>query len=486
MQIQKKANLKVNYIYNASYQILTIIIPLITTPYVSRVLGADNIGVYSFVNANLVYFVLVGVFGLSTYSQLEVARRRDDEKKLNQFCVESLLTRVITMGISTIVYVIAFLVCGTKYRVLYAVGICTLLANAFDITWICQGLENFKVVSIRNAIIRLLGLALVFIFVKSEDDLIWYFTIYSVTGLIGNLSLFPYVRKYISLKNLDRIRIMPHLRDSLIYFLPATASVIITTADKLMIGWFSVNMVQNGYYEQAMKIESMVFTLFSALNITMRPRMAYLYKNGQVAEINRYMEKSVSFVVFLALPIVAGLIQIADIFVPWFFGNGYDGVTSILRVMSCWILIKSISNCLLEQSIIPKGGMVLATKIVWCTAVVNIVLNALLIPRLAAVGAAIASLTTEILILILTLINVQKDINILGSFPRFWKAALSTVVMFLCTGLIKQALGGGMLNTLIIVAAGVGVYLCAELLLRDQIMVDGIQMIKGKLKGRKQ
>lgn len=483
MQSPQKVDLKANYIYNAAYQFLTIIVPLITTPYVSRVLEADNIGIYSFVNANLVYFVLVGVFGLSTYSQLEVARRRDDEKNLNQFCVESLLTRFITVGISSIAYIIIYLVCGTQYQVFYVIGICTLLANMFDVTWICQGLENFKIVAIRNAIVRLLGVIFVFVFVKTKEDLIWYFLINCVSGLIGNLSLFPYIRKYIDIKNINKIKIVPHLRASTIFFLPSVASVIITTVDKLMIGWFAVNMVQNGYYEQAMKIENMVFMIFAALNITMRPRMAYLYKKGQVSEINQYMEKSISFVVFLALPIVTGLIQIADIFVPWFFGEGYDGVIALLRIMSCWILIKSISNCLLEQSIVPKGGQVLATKIIWCAAALNILLNYLLIPHYAAVGAAIASLTTETLVLALTLINVQKDINVIKLFPRYWKAALSAAVMFICTGLIKQLLGGGMFNTVIIVVAGAGVYLLLELVLKDRLIVNGIEMIKGKIRG---
>ena len=481
-----KSSIKKNFAYNSAYQILTIIIPLITTPYVSRVLGADNIGIYSFVNANLVYFVLVGVFGLSTYSQLEVARKRDSLKELRQFCVESLLTRFVTMGISSLAYIILFVFGNNEYRIFYAICFGTLLSNALDFTWICQGLEEFRIVTIRNSIIRILGVILVFVFVRKAEDLILYFVINVGSALIGNLSLYPYVRKYLRIKDLDRIRIIPHLKASLIYFLPSTASVIITTADKLMIGWFAVNMTQNGYYEQAMKIENMVFMIFAALNITMRPRMAYLYKNGQITEINRYMSKSISFVVFLALPIAAGLIQIADIFVPWFFGDGYEGVIAILRVMSCWIIIKSISNCLLEQSIVPKGGQVLATKIIWCAAILNIVLNFLLIPKYSAVGAAIASLTTEILILILTLLNVQKDINILSYFPKYWKAALSAIAMFLCTGLIKQVLGGGMLNTIIIVVIGAGIYLLIELILKDEIMVDGVEMIKGKLRGHKQ
>lgn len=482
MQSPQKASVKANYIYNVAYQILTIIVPLATAPYVSRVLGADNIGTCSFVNANLIYFVLVGVFGLSTYSQFEVAKKRDDEKELTQFCVESMLTRFLTMSVSCAAYLLIYLVFGKEYHLFYLIGFSTLLGHFFDVTWICQGLENFKIITIRNTIIKLLSVALIFLLVRTEEDVAWYFLITCASVLIGNLSLYPYVRKYLDIRKTDHIRIVPHLKASLVFFLPSTASVIITTVDKLMIGWFTVGMVQNGYYEQAMKIENMVFMVFAALNITMRPRMAYLYKNNEIDEMNRFMRKSLSFVVFLALPIVAGLIQIADIFVPWFFGEGYDGVIAILQVMSSWIIIKSFSNCLLEQAILPRNGQMTFTKIIWSGAVLNTILNSLLIPRFSAVGAAVASLATEVLILVLTLYKTRKVISVRSLLPGYWKSLLSAAAMFIIIGIEKRIIGGGFMNTVIIIATGCAVYLGMECLLKDPIVADGVQMVKNKLK----
>lgn len=480
----KKAepNLRMNYIYNLLYQILTVIGPLITSPYISRVLGSENIGIYSFINANAGYFILIGVFGLSTYSQFEVARRRDNEKELRQFCVESLLTRFCTMGISLVLYSIIYLCGNSEYKLFYIIQSFTLLANALDFTWICQGLEDFKIITIRNFIVKLLSILFVFIFIKTSDDLFWYFIINSLSVLVGNISIFPHVKKCLYLKKLDRIRIIPHIKAAIIYFLPSTASTIIYSADKLMIGWFSIDKTQNGYYEQAMKIETIIFMLFAALNITMRPRMAYLFKHNMVEQIKKYMQQSVSIVLFFALPISVGLIQIAEIFVPWFFGEGYDGVVSLLRIMSGWILIKAVSNCLLEQSIVAKGKMVLATKIIWVGAFANIPLNILLIPRYSANGAATASLITELIILVYTMLQTYTELDFLMILRNVWKELVAVFIMGGSLVLVKKLFDTGGVCTLVMILVGMVIYFGATFVLKDDMLNEFLKIAKEKIK----
>lgn len=475
-------SVKKNYIYDLSYQILTLITPLITAPYISRVLGAENIGIYSFVNANVAYFILLGVFGLNTYSQLEVARRKDDKNDLNQFCVESILVRCVTMGMSIFIYILIYLIVGESYKLFYFVSLITLIANAIDFTWLCQGLEDFKSISIRNAIVKIASVLSIFIFVRSSDDLVWYVMINALSVFIGNLAIIPTVRRCIYFRISNPIKFWIHIKSAIVYFFPSVVSTFISTFDKLMIGWMTVGNYQNGLYEQATKIESLLFMIFASLNVTMRSRMAYLYKNGNKEETKRYLQKSMSFVVFLALPMCVGLIGISDLFIPIFLGAGYEGTIVLLKIMSFWILIKSISNCLLEQSILQKCGPGIYSKILLIGAIVNICLNGVLIPLYLACGAAIASLLTELIILVITLSKTIKELDIAIVVKNFGKELLSVSVMFICTFIAKKFGINGMLGMTLMFFIGIVSYFGMSFFLKDDMLIEFVRILKGKLK----
>lgn len=480
--MEQQANLKVNYIYSLIYQILSIVIPLVTTPYISRVLEPDAIGIYSFVNANTVYFVLFGVLGLSTYSQLEVAKRRDDKNELSQFCIESMVTRFMTMGISILIYVIIYLILGqAKYKLYYLVQLMVLLANLIDVTWLCQGLENFKIVAVRNSIVRLVSLICVFVFVKTKEDLIYYFIINAGSLLISNLLVLPFVRQQISFDVIEKIHIVQHIKSTGIFFLPTIAAVIISTVDKLMIGWYTDGKEQNGYYEQAHNIINACFILFSSLNLSMRPRMAYLYKIKKTDEIKRIMMKSVSFFIFLSTPTVVGLFSTADYFVPWFFGKSYEPVVGLLKIMSWWIIVKAISNCMLEQSIVPRGGQITATKIIWTGAVVNVILNMCLIPKMQAEGAAIASLMTEILILLLSYYQTYSEININFLIKNIVKEIIAVLVMYSCVIFAKRFVNATITGIFVLIIIGFLSYVISLIVLKDDNFILNAREIGEKI-----
>ena len=193
----KKNNVRKNYIYNVMYQIVAIIIPIITTPYVSRVLGANNIGIYGYTVSISAYFILFGSLGISLYGQREIAYCQGDSKKYSKSFYEILLLRFIAMTISAILFYFIFVFKSNDYSIYFKILLVEIIANMFDISWFLQGLEEFKKTVVRNIIVRIISLVVIFLFVKSKSDLPIYFIIYVLSILIGNLSLWLYLPKYL-------------------------------------------------------------------------------------------------------------------------------------------------------------------------------------------------------------------------------------------------------------------------------------------------
>ena len=269
----KKKSITKNYIYNLSYQILIIFLPLITTPYVSRVLGAENVGIYGYTLSIVTYFVLFGALGVSMYAQREIAYVQNDIKERSKICVEILIFRLITMSVSILLYYI-FFVNGNNYQNYYFILIMELVSTCFDISWFFQGLEEFKKTVIRNIIVKLISFICILVFVKTKNDLSIYILIYVLSNFIGNISLWIYLPKYIEKIKINELNIFKHLKPTLWLFIPQIAMQIYTVLDKTMIGTIIEDKSEVGYYEQAQKIVKLCLTLVTSLGIVMVPRMA--------------------------------------------------------------------------------------------------------------------------------------------------------------------------------------------------------------------
>ena len=239
-----------NYIYNSLYQILILIVPLFTTPYLSRVLGAEAIGIYSYTLSITTYFVLFGSLGVAMYGQREIAYYQDDEYQRSKTFFEILIMRFVAIGIALFIFYLGFCTQG-DYSTYYKILILELVANSLDISWFFQGLEEFKKTVLRNTLIKLISVACVFIFVKDENDLIKYFFIYVLSNLIGNISIWMYLPKYVKKIKIKDIKILRHLKPTITLFIPQVAMQIYTVLDKTMIGMIIEDKSEVGFYEQA-------------------------------------------------------------------------------------------------------------------------------------------------------------------------------------------------------------------------------------------
>ena len=232
----KKQSITKNYLYNLSYQILTMFLPLIITPYISRVLGANNIGIYSYTLSVTTFFILFGSLGVALYGQREIAYHQNNKMKYSYIFWEVLILRCISMAISLGIYYFTFGIGNNEYNIYYQILMFEIIGNIIDISWFFQGLEEFKKIIFRNALIKLISLLLIFIFVKRIEDLVIYFFIYVGSTFFGNLSLWLYIPQKIEKINLNKIRVGRHLKPTIALFIPQIAIQLYTILDKVMIG----------------------------------------------------------------------------------------------------------------------------------------------------------------------------------------------------------------------------------------------------------
>ena len=478
-------SIKRNYIYNLLYEVVLIITPFITTPYVSRVLGADGVGVYSFTYSIVTYFILIAGLGTTKYGQREVSYHQGDIEARSIAFWNTETIRLSTTLLMLICY-LAFASFQKDYRTIYFIHAFYLLNVPLDISWAFQGMEEFGKIVGRNIIFRILTVISIFIFVRDSDDVAVYTLCLSGLTALASISLWPFLRGRIRRPEWKKLTISPAFKTTLTFFIPTIAIQVYTYLDKTMIGVITGSSFQNGYYEQAHKIVAMALTVITAVGTVMIPRMGYLYANGKDEEIRKYLGKSFRFVWMLSIPMCLGIIAISDSFVPWFFGEGYDAVVPILKIFSFLVIAIGLNNIIGLQYLIPTGKQNTYTLCVIAGAIVNLLCNLLLIPRFGAIGATIASVFAEICIAGIEFYIIRKEISFSFVMKLAIKYVVAGTVMFVIIFLISRRLSSSVFNTMLIVISGTIIYSGMLFILHDDFFTGNMKSILSKLRIRRE
>ena len=474
-------SVKKNYIYNLTYQILVMIVPLITTPYLSRVLGAEAIGIYSYTLSITTYFILFGSLGVAMYGQREIAYVQEDKEKRSKVFYEILLMRFITLGISMIIFYITFAMKG-QYGIYYRILMLEIIANALDISWFFQGIEEFKKTVIRNTIVKVVSVICIFIFVKNSNDLNKYFLIYVLSTFLGNISLWMYIPKYIERISIKKLQIFRHLKPTIALFIPQVAVQIYTVLDKTMIGSIVEDKSEVGFYEQAQKMIKLLITISTALGTVMVPRMASTFAKGDKKKLREYMDRSFQFVLMLVFPLMFGMISIANKFVPIFYGSGYEKVIILINIIVPIVLAIGLSNVIGTQYLLPTKKQKEYTISVTAGAVVNFILNMIFIRLWGAVGASIATVIAEFTVTIVQCYMVREEINSLEIIKMMKKYVIASIVMLIMSLIVGKIINNSIISIICqIIVSGV-VYFVLLLILKDKIVKEGMKLLKSKFK----
>ena len=472
-------SIKKNYIYNLTFQILTLIIPLITTPYLSRVLGAEGIGIYSYVESISAYFVLFATLGLTIFGQREVSYVQDDIKKRTIVFWETFIIQLVSSLICIVAYVFfSFLQNDPLLYLVLVINLFTVIAN---VSWLFQGMEEFGRIVLRNIIFKLLGLAYVFIFVTERDDVIVYLFGVAFFAFLNNLSYWTMLPKFVNRPSLKDLHPTRHLKTVFSLFLPTIAISIYTVLDKTMIGVITDDPCENGYYEQAIKMSKVVLTIVTSLGAVMVPRIGHYFSKGDMASVKSSMYNSYRFVWLVSIPLALGLISVSSNFVPWFYGKGFDEVVPLLGILGLLIIAIGISNVTGIQYLIPTGRQNFLSISVITGAVVNFALNLFFIRYYASIGAAVASVIAEFVISILQLYLVRKELSAFEIIKSGIHYYIAGAVMLAVLFFIRDLFTPSMINTLYLVVIGAATYFLSLIILRDDFLLSNVNIIVKKV-----
>lgn len=460
-------NVKINFFLSILYQLLALFLPFITAPYVSRVLGADGIGIYSYTYSIQMYFSMFATLGTASYGAREVARARDNRQCFSQLFWEIETLAIITSFISMIIWG-GWIYFQTQYQIIYLIFTMSLIGTMLDISWLFTGLEKFKYIVCRNAVIKLAGVVLIFLFIKEKDDLVLYIFLMTFTNLVGTLSMWIYIPKIVLKPDFTHFCIVQHIRETLIYFVPTIAASIYTIFNKVLIGAISNDPRENGYYEQADKIISMSkMFVFVALNSVIGVRMSYLFAEDKVEEIHQRIYRSIDYVLFVGVGIVFGLVGVSDRFVPWFFGSGFEKTVVLIQLLSPIILIVAISNVLGSHYYTPAGLRAKSARFIVYGAILNLFISYFLISSYQSYGAVISSLISEFVITVLYFKYCDNYLEISMVLKLLWKKVLAGIVMFLVTRIIDELISLNSFAVVCEIILGVATYCILLVVLKD-------------------
>ena len=460
-----------------------LITPLVTTPYLSRVLGAEGIGTISYAESIMSYFTMAATLGLTTFGRREISYVRDNGRERTKIFWEAKLFEVMTTAVVLAIYIPFALT--QENQLLYLILSFNLIAVIADATWFFQGLEEFGKVILRNIIFKAINIAYIFIFVKSREDVIRYVFGLAFFLLLSNVSLWIYLPQYTEKIDIRELRPFRHIKAVFLLFIPTIAIQVYTVLDKTMIGLITQSAFENGYYEQALKISRMVLTMVTALGTVVSPRIGYHFGRGETQKVNAYIYRGYRFVWFLGIPLCFGLLGISSNLVPWFFGAGYDKVIPLLGILGFLIPAIGINNVTGMQYLIPTKRQNIFTLTVLIGAGVNFLLNLVQIYFFQSVVAAIASLAAETTIALVQLYFVRKEFSIRQIFLSSRHYLGAGGVMYIVLKISGLKLSSSVIHTVGMIFCGALVYIVSLLLLRDSFLIENVGNILGKIKRRR-
>lgn len=471
-----------NYSYNLLYQITALIVPFATIPYISRIFGAEGVGAYAVSYAIAQYFCLFGLLGLNTYGTRQIAYCRDNDAECRKTFWNLNYMRAITMGITLLLYVAYVILFINKEKL--ALYICqgfVLWASFFDISWYFYGKEEFKLTAIRNIIVKIAGMILVFILVRNKDDVWIYALIIALTLFIGQIAMWNIPLRRMKIVKPDTNLIVQYLKGTFMLWIPAIAINIYTSLDKVMLGYMTGD-AQAGLYENSQHVIRLVSTITTTFATVMTPRMSNLFAKRETDRLRESVYKSFRFVSLLAFPMVFGIIAIRNTFVPWFFGRGFEEISTLLIASAWLVLTLSWSNVIGNQVLIACGKEKYYSIAVTTGAVVNVCMNVILIPKLLCMGAIVSSVVAEYIGMILMVISARHIVPIKQLFTGLPTYLLAAMAMGMITFVIGEILGNYIYTTILQILVGIIVYGAMLLVAKDQFALNVIKSYISRFK----
>lgn len=458
-----------NYFYNVVYQIVAIIAPLITAPYIARILLADGIGAFQYVSSIVNIFCIVIAFGTSSYAMREIAYVQDNIQARSQIFVEIVLLRSLAVAIALFPYFL--LVRRAESSVLFQIMSIQIIAVAFETSWFFQGIEDFKSITVRNIIVRIASVILIFTCIKTKNDLPIYTLIIAGTSFAGCIAQLLCITKYVRIHDIGPINIKRHIYPSFALFIPTIAINIYTSLDKTVLGMLSTNY-EVGYYSQVETIVKMCMLVITSLGTVLMPRIAHMLSTNSKEDVVKQIYKSCQFVLFIGFPMMVGMITISPIFIPMFFGQGYEKCIVLMRFMPLIVLIIGLASVTGASIMIPLKRQKQYTMSVVIGAFANLLLNCILIPHFGALGATVSTIAAEFAVLSLELYFIKDYVNVKKVLILGKNYAICSILMGFVLTVVINWFKPTIMHNLIFVLIGIVTYTILLFAMKDIFALD--------------
>ncbi|CAK1229848.1 Membrane protein involved in the export of O-antigen and teichoic acid (RfbX) [Fructobacillus fructosus] len=465
-----------NYLYNAAYQLLNIIVPIITLPYLARVLGKDGVGIASWTNSLVTYFLLIASLGIVTYGSREIAYVRDNYELRQKKFWEIQIIHFIAGLVAILLYVVFIYGGGAvntrihNNEIFLWYQIWVIFSGILDISWYFIGLEDFKKTVLRNMFIKLLMTLLIFILVKNAHDVGAYILLLAISQVIGNLSMWFYLIGHFKLPKLSSLSFNVHWKPVFLMFLPTIATQIYLQLNKTMLPFITGSTVSSGIYDNADKIIKVCLALVTSVGMVMLPRMSAHYATGESKQMKKSIYSSMDFVSAIAMPLAAGIAAVGPTAMLWFLGQSWGEVGSALFLLTPIIVFIGWSNVIGNQYLIPTKRLTDYTFSVTFGAVLNVFLNFIFIFLWGVEGAAVATALSELAVIVYQLIVTRQELSISKHFVGVWRYILAAIVMYIVVMVYVTTHNVGFLSTAVETAIGLVIYGLMLVILRAPIL----------------
>lgn len=458
----KMSTLKKNLAYQTVYQLISTCLPLITSPYLARALGATQQGVFSYTQSIVNYFTLFAMLGVVNYGTRTIASISSD-KNQRSICFWSIyLFQFFLSLISTVVYFLyLFLICKDNWCIACIQGL-YILGALLDINWLFFGVEKFEITVKRSLIIRLISLIAILLFVNRPEDL-WVYTMIMAGGTVfSNAVLWRFVPSIIEISSIKQVSISSikqHIKPNIVLFIPLMAMSVYHVMDKTMLGLLS-SYTQTGYYYNADKVINIPISIINGVGTVMLPRMSALAEAGNDEESEKIFKLSIEMIVLVSTAIAFGIASISKEFTPFFFGTGFDPCINLIIVLAPVLILKSLSQTSRMQYLIPKRKENIFIQSVIAGAIINFIVNLCLISRFGALGAVIGTLSAEFVTFLWQYFKMNRHISIWVTVIGSLIYLIFGLIMFGVVRLFALFLPDGIIGISLEIVVGAVVYIC--------------------------
>lgn len=422
----QKRSLKLNFLMNAMLTMSSFIFPLISFPYVSRILLPEGTGKVSFATSLIAYFTMFAQLGIPTYGVRACARVRDDRTELTRTAQELLIINLVMTALSyTALFAALLFVPRLRYeRPLYLLVSLSMLFGTIGMEWLYKALEQYTYITVRSIVFKLVALLAMFALIHSREDYVIYGGITILASSASNIFNFFHARRFISLRPVGGYRFQPHLKAVAVFFAMACASTVYTNLDTVMLGFMTSDEMV-GYYNAAVRIKSILVSIVTSLGAVLLPRASYYVEHGQMERFRQITRKALNFVFLAAAPMMLYFIFYAREGIFLLSGENYAGSVLPMQWIMPTLLFIGLSNVLGIQILVPLGRERVVLWSIIAGAVVDVVLNAVLIPYSGATGAAAATSAAELVVLAVQFFVLGKDAREAFGAVSYWKLLLA-------------------------------------------------------------